>query len=623
MNISISHDQGAYIYLLFCLAAIVVIVTGAGLAARKSSFNYRELAFVVCICILTAIMGSKLSLLDGSQWMMLLTEGHLPIQDSKSMTGVILGVMFGAWASGKIIGKGESILDLCAVSFPLGMAVQRIGCLFVGCCHGVMTSMPWGITYGPGSKPYLEQMQLGIISADASSSLAVHPDQLYCSIACVAIAIMTWSSGARLKSPMGKFLLSIILYMSFRFVEEFFRFRLQPEEWMGLQTEQWKLLSIATVLSFLLLFRERKYIHAEIFNRENSLSLSTHNVRITFFSILILGISVYIGTWLTADERIILLLSVFPLCVLLNLDLFLRSTLSRKYVRTSALLCFALVLMSQKADAPGDTPESYTTFNINSAIGKFNSEHDFNHRREFVPGCGPGEPGQWVELSDKITYRHSYQIGGLGIGRKVYYNQWQSLLASFNVFIGKEKETPVNFTGLTYTPPVFNNTLWSINPMVQYDTRGIGLGLGGSFGMLGHDIDDKSSDTLDYNPKSDARHFSLQTRLRLFSERHSFIEVLGGYDVGSVGDYNWQLLYGTRFNSEKYMLRAGFGWSKYGGKSYVLRGQMQLTPKLFLSPEFMFGRKYYLSGGNEGRGSRVAVTLEYRLKDKKHKLTHK
>lgn len=178
MNINITHEQGGYFYMLFCMAAIVVIIAGAGLAARKSTFTFRDLVFIVCVGVPSAIIGSKMALFDTSQWLSIFSDGHLPYENKKSILGAIAGIILSAWIAGKICGKKESVLDLIAISFPLGMAVQRFGCLFAGCCHGIITSMPWGITYGPGSKPFIEQQQLGLIPIDASSSLAVHPDQL-------------------------------------------------------------------------------------------------------------------------------------------------------------------------------------------------------------------------------------------------------------------------------------------------------------------------------------------------------------------------------------------------------------------------------------------------------------
>lgn len=37
--------------------------------------------------------------------------------------------------------------DVLAAAAPLGLVVMRIGCLLNGCCHGLPTSLPWGVVF--------------------------------------------------------------------------------------------------------------------------------------------------------------------------------------------------------------------------------------------------------------------------------------------------------------------------------------------------------------------------------------------------------------------------------------------------------------------------------------------
>ena len=57
-------------------------------------------------------------------------------------------------------------LDVIGTYVPLVQAFGRIGCLFAGCCYGLGTNLPWGITY---------QNQLSI----APLGISLHPTQLY------------------------------------------------------------------------------------------------------------------------------------------------------------------------------------------------------------------------------------------------------------------------------------------------------------------------------------------------------------------------------------------------------------------------------------------------------------
>jgi hypothetical protein len=62
INISISHSEGVYYYMLFYLSAILVGIAGAGSAACKSKFSFSEFAVIVSSGILFLLIGSKLVL---------------------------------------------------------------------------------------------------------------------------------------------------------------------------------------------------------------------------------------------------------------------------------------------------------------------------------------------------------------------------------------------------------------------------------------------------------------------------------------------------------------------------------------------------------------------------------
>ena len=214
-----------------------------------------------------------------------------------------------------------------------------------------------------------------------------------------------------------------------------------------------------------------------------------------------------------------------------------------------------------------------------------------------------------------IPYKHQYEIGGVGTSRKKYYNQLQSSLISLNLFIGREKEVPSNYFNGSFSPPHFKNTIWGINPLVEYDGKGVGLGLGVSLGILG--FEDKKSKDLqgfnDYDPKFLKRTSVLQTRVRLFNERYFFLEMLGGYDAGSLGDNYWQILVGSRFNTiDKYLFKAGVIGISGTEKSFVLHGQLPLFSNFYLTP----GVILYGVNDNKKSGYRAVVGLEYRLHDR-------
>lgn len=69
-----------------------------------------------------------------------------------------------------------AILDFFGLYAPLVQAFGRLGCYFAGCCHGIPTTLPWGITY-------IDPLSL------APLCVPLHPTQLYNVIALLALFI--------------------------------------------------------------------------------------------------------------------------------------------------------------------------------------------------------------------------------------------------------------------------------------------------------------------------------------------------------------------------------------------------------------------------------------------------
>jgi phosphatidylglycerol:prolipoprotein diacylglycerol transferase len=103
--------------------------------------------------------------------------------------------------------------DVCAPSIALGIALTRIGCFMSGCCFGLPTGCPLGVSF-PANSP------AGFLFPGS----AVHPTQLYSSfygLVMFAALILV----ERKRSFDGfVFALLCILYGVARFVVDFFRY---------------------------------------------------------------------------------------------------------------------------------------------------------------------------------------------------------------------------------------------------------------------------------------------------------------------------------------------------------------------------------------------------------------
>ncbi len=100
----------------------------------------------------------------------------------------------------------RSLLDTLALPTLVALIIHRIGCFVAGCCWGDVSvtdpwlssiassgigqqvqTLPWlagewvktGVTYGPGTFPFQQQVAIGLIDTNALQSLPVHPVQLY------------------------------------------------------------------------------------------------------------------------------------------------------------------------------------------------------------------------------------------------------------------------------------------------------------------------------------------------------------------------------------------------------------------------------------------------------------
>jgi phosphatidylglycerol:prolipoprotein diacylglycerol transferase len=71
------------------------------------------------------------------------------------------------------------MLDAAAPSLALGVFFARIGCFLAGCDYGAPTSSFVGTRFPAWSPAFRDHLAHGWISADAMTSLPVHPTELY------------------------------------------------------------------------------------------------------------------------------------------------------------------------------------------------------------------------------------------------------------------------------------------------------------------------------------------------------------------------------------------------------------------------------------------------------------
>jgi phosphatidylglycerol:prolipoprotein diacylglycerol transferase len=114
--------------------------------------------------------------------------------------------------------------DMAGFAVPLGLSFGRMGCLLAGCCFGVRTDEPWGLSFPARSPASESEFKLHLLSSAALPSLHVHPTQIYESAASLAISAFCMLVVHPNKRYDGQVFLSFVgLYAAARFILEFWR----------------------------------------------------------------------------------------------------------------------------------------------------------------------------------------------------------------------------------------------------------------------------------------------------------------------------------------------------------------------------------------------------------------
>jgi phosphatidylglycerol---prolipoprotein diacylglyceryl transferase len=114
--------------------------------------------------------------------------------------------------------------DMAGCVVPLGLAFGRMGCLLAGCCFGIQTDGPLGLSFPPRSPASEWQFKHGQLDSLLSPSHAVYPTQIFESAASLAIAAFCLLYVHPRKRYDGQVVLVFIaLYGIARFLLEYIR----------------------------------------------------------------------------------------------------------------------------------------------------------------------------------------------------------------------------------------------------------------------------------------------------------------------------------------------------------------------------------------------------------------
>ncbi|MBR3403234.1 MAG: prolipoprotein diacylglyceryl transferase [Parasporobacterium sp.] len=141
--------------------------------------------------------------------------------------GALIGGIIGAFIGSRIAKDDlRDYMDIIVPVIPLGHAIGRIGCFFAGCCYGRPTDSAIGVIY---TDP----------AGGAPTGIRLLPTQLIESAYNLLLFGVLMAVSKRTSSRYLTTFLYCILYGSFRFVLEFFRYDSIRGIAGGLSTSQW------------------------------------------------------------------------------------------------------------------------------------------------------------------------------------------------------------------------------------------------------------------------------------------------------------------------------------------------------------------------------------------------
>ena len=196
----------------------LMVSVGIGLAlwissrlADRRGLDRDKILELGLIMAVGGMLGARFFFLLLNEPASLLRPADWPGSDGFAIYGGVLGGVFAAALAIRLRHLSWRYLDVLALSFPLGLAVGRIGDLINGEHYGPPTALPWGVihTNPDASVP--------------SNDVAYHDGGLYEITLGLIIFAIVWPLRNRFERPTIIFWLTIGLYGVGRFLMFFFR----------------------------------------------------------------------------------------------------------------------------------------------------------------------------------------------------------------------------------------------------------------------------------------------------------------------------------------------------------------------------------------------------------------
>jgi phosphatidylglycerol:prolipoprotein diacylglycerol transferase len=559
----------------FDLIYIPVLILCAGLfvfSGLRQKYPVSTVAALTVFLMVLFVVGLKIISYPINEWQNIFSHKPVEILHSKYLPGGVIFVGFGLLLLKFVLKIRLSILDSLILGLPLIGIVQRLDCLLSGCCYGTTTHLPWAIHYSNISPAFNQHVSEGLIQETASSSLGIHPTQLYYIIGFLLVFVFLIVYRKKLKIPGSLALSGFILMAVSRFSIEFFREpvgnKLSSIQWAGVNLLQWIILALVLLFTFVLYRREKRHMAPMLVPVKEYLWRS---------SLLLFVAAVLVWNF----SRILAYSEFFFLQVLLALSvsvvifrLFQERTIPALRYSTVATLFLTIVLMSQKSTDTIITNDSIFMpqkwWDVKASAGGGNYDK-INY------DCGGNETGRTPE---------HYSVVSGGFTYNYLRSRKQHLQAGLN--LGKMYDSGELLYGMNSTGTSSNMNSLSvnfINPYFKYDFPKFGFGVGYNFLL--------SNET---NALPDL-YFRAGRREKYFFDVNLADNL---YSSGLAGV--WQMGMGSGFgNPDKHMFRAGISTVEskliaYADAEFLLYNHLFMHTTLDVGNKIhgMLGLKYQI-----------------------------
>jgi len=223
--------HGAFYYQLAQLAAFGLYVGLLLAHGYRRGYPWRQWLPLVTAATLALMLGCQLVFLPLGEWLAWLrgdaAVAHALAHGPRSVLGGAVASLLAVLVLKRALGfRGWAVLDAFAGPLCWALAMQCVGCGLVGCCWGeVAAPGSLGMSFGPGTIPYLAQQAQGLLPLGAAHALPVVPTQFYHLLLCGGIGLVLQALRHRAASWPGgsRYLLAMSLLCLGRFGIEFWR----------------------------------------------------------------------------------------------------------------------------------------------------------------------------------------------------------------------------------------------------------------------------------------------------------------------------------------------------------------------------------------------------------------